>query len=294
MARSTKQLGHVQIKAIFILLLLAGGEAVRVTDEVHWGKSEWNKLHADCTWSVNGCGEGCAWKRLPLDKTFSESCRHTDAYLLKHNGLENFQSMVKLFEQKSAKLAEKCQGAGVFNRKCKRREAQLLDAFKFIARAPTEASFMTKLTEGERIAVGEAFESSLKSLVASDENSDVISELLRKMKGHGPEVQRDPREAAGKLMELVARLLNGTPEESLGLKFLLGMFSASKISQERFQEDLGRRRRSKRCRQCQTACQRCLLMRRRAPVRRLLPWRRSLKNTLAPWPSTVCLALSSS
>ena len=208
----------MQIKAVFILLLLAGGEAVRVTEEVHWGKSEWNKLHADCTWSVDGCGEGCAWKRLPLDKTFSESCRHTDAYLLKHNGLENFQSMVKLFEQKSAKLAEKCQGASIFNRKCKRREAQLLDAFKFIARAPAESNFMTTLSEGDRRAVGDAFESSLKSLVASNENSDVISELLRKMKGHGPAVQRDPKEAVGKLMGLVQRLLSGTPEESLGLK----------------------------------------------------------------------------
>ena len=239
MARSAKQFGHVQIKAIFILLLLAGGEAVRVTEEVQWGKSEWNKLHADCTWSVKGCGKGCAWRRLPLDKSFSESCRHTDAYLLKHNGLENFQSMVKLFEQKSAKVAAKCQGAGIFNRKCKRREAQLLDAFKFIARAPTEASFMSKLTEGERIAVGEAFESSLKSLVASDENSDVISELLRKMKGHGPEFQRDPQAAAGKMMELVAKLLNGTPEESLRLKWIevclfVRMFSVSKLSQEGF------------------------------------------------------------
>lgn len=105
--------GHVQMKAIFFLLLLAGHDCVRVTEEVQWSKSKWAQLHADCKYSfTEGCaGEGCVRKRLPLDLTPSVSCRHTDAYLLKHNGLKNFQTIVKHLEEKSDKYAKSCQQA---------------------------------------------------------------------------------------------------------------------------------------------------------------------------------------
>ena len=101
MSRAAPQFGHVQMQALFFLLLLAGHDCVRVVDEVKWSQSKWDQLHEDCHWSKmeQRChGEECVWKRLPLDLTISSSCRHTDAYLLKHNGLENFHSIMELLK----------------------------------------------------------------------------------------------------------------------------------------------------------------------------------------------------
>ena len=189
-----------------------------MTQEVEWGKGKWDQLHADCTWSLKGCkGEGCVWKRLPLDMTPSSSCRHTNAYLLEHNGLQNFKTMLELFEEKSAKYAEFCRDVTIFNRKCKRREAQMFDAFKLFARAQVDENFAAQITPDQMAEVSVAFERILKNIVPSDENGEVVLELLKKMKGHGPEVQKDPKESIAKVMDLVKTLLEGSPEEKLGL-----------------------------------------------------------------------------
>ena len=113
MPRAAPNFGHVQMKAVLFMLLLAGHDCVRVTEEVQWSKSKWDQLHEDCTWSfTKGCGgEGCVRKRLSLDLTPSASCRHTDAYLLKHNGMKNFQTIVNHLQEKSDKFAQSCQGA---------------------------------------------------------------------------------------------------------------------------------------------------------------------------------------
>lgn len=207
--------GHVQMKAIFFLLLLAGHDCVRVTEEVQWSKSKWAQLHADCKYSfTEGCaGEGCVRKRLPLDLTPSVSCRHTDAYLLKHNGLKNFQTIVEHLEEKSDKYAKSCQQASWLNRKCKRREAQMFNAVKFIARAPLDQNFMSQLDEHERAVVSDAFTKTLKSLASSEEEGQQIDELLRKMKGHTPELLQDPQGTTAKVVGLMLKLVQGSPEE---------------------------------------------------------------------------------
>ena len=174
---STSRFGHVQMKALFFVILLAGNEAVRVTQEVQWPKSKWNELHEDCTWSLKGCqGEGCAWKRFPLDTSPSSSCRHTDAYLLEHDGLKNFRSMLNLLEDKSAKYARSCHGASVFNRKCKRREAQMFDALKFIARAPADEKFQSQLSNDEMHEVMQSFEKTFEAIFSSVENGQIVKE----------------------------------------------------------------------------------------------------------------------
>eukprot|EP00913_Durusdinium_trenchii_P019981 g18780.t1 len=163
-----------------------------------------------------GCkGEGCVKRRLPLDRPFG-SCRHTDSFLLKHNGLQNYKTMLELLQEKSQKYSENCAGASIFNRKCKRREAQIMEAFEFIARAPTDQKFMSQLNEEEKATVHAGFEprlqtptvpmvftwrvggrprdrhsteekhktedKTLKSLVPSDAY-EVIQVLVKKMKG---------------------------------------------------------------------------------------------------------------
>eukprot|EP00913_Durusdinium_trenchii_P008304 g7801.t1 len=156
---------------------------------------------------------GCVRKRLPLDLTPSVSCRHTDAYLLKHNGLKNFQTIVEHLEEKSDKYAKSCQQASWLNRKCKRREAQMFNAVKFIARAPLDQNFMSQLDEHERAVVSDAFTKTLKSLASSEEEGQQIDELLRKMKGHTPELLQDPQGTTAKVVGLMLKLVQGSPEE---------------------------------------------------------------------------------
>eukprot|EP00438_Fugacium_kawagutii_P001556 Skav232572 [mRNA] locus=scaffold1594:261799:262233:+ [translate_table: standard] len=114
--RHTASSSHRQVKALFFILLLAGHDAVRVGQEVEWSKSKWNQLHADCSWSlVKGCSEGCVRKRMPLDLTPGESCRHTNAYLLENQGLENYHAMIEiLIEQSQENLAENFSWAASF------------------------------------------------------------------------------------------------------------------------------------------------------------------------------------
>ncbi|CAK9032259.1 unnamed protein product [Durusdinium trenchii] len=216
--RGTPQFGHVQMKAILFLVLLAGHECIRVDDEIEWSKSKWDQLHADCSWSIKGgCkGEGCVKRRLPLDRPFG-SCRHTDSFLLKHNGLQNYKTMLELLQEKSQKYSENCAGASIFNRKCKRREAQIMEAFEFIARAPTDQKFMSQLNEEEKATVHAGFDKTLKSLVPSDAY-EVIQVLVKKMKGHGPELKRDLNGAMLKVSGLVQKLLQGSPEEKQAAK----------------------------------------------------------------------------
>ncbi|CAK9038178.1 unnamed protein product [Durusdinium trenchii] len=105
---------------------------------------------------------------------------------MKHNGLKSFHTMIDQFDEKSATYAKNCQEASKFNRNCARREALMLDAFKLISRAQADKTFMSQLTEQEAAAVSAGFEKILTNLVPSDEDREVIQELLRKMKGHGP------------------------------------------------------------------------------------------------------------
>ena len=151
--------------------------------------------------------------------TPSESCRHTDTYLLEHDGLKNFNTMLKLFEEKSAKYGKHCQDASVLNLKCKRRAAQMLDAVRLIARAPVDEKFQSQLDEHQVVAVQEAFGKILKNILPADEDGQLVQELLRKMKGHGPELRKDPNKAVANVMELMRKLLEGSPEEKLGVFF---------------------------------------------------------------------------
>ncbi|CAK9009490.1 unnamed protein product [Durusdinium trenchii] len=77
---------------------------------------------------------------------------------------------------------------------------------------------MSQLEKDEQAAVRDALAQTLKSLAFSEEESQLIEELFRKMKGHGPELLQDPQGTSAKVMELLLRLLQGSPEEKEAAK----------------------------------------------------------------------------
>eukprot|EP00438_Fugacium_kawagutii_P011992 Skav206723 [mRNA] locus=scaffold967:224487:226877:- [translate_table: standard] len=225
---------HRQMKALFFILLLAGHDAVRVTQEAEWSKSKWNQLHAGCSWSLRkGCSEGCVRKRLPLDLP-GESCRHTNAYLLEHNGLENYHAMIDILIEKSEKKlgeveisscrllligdgsklysASSCRKAVRWNRKCRRREAQMTEAFQFIVRAFMSETFTASLDESEKAALNDGFQKVLKNLASSQDEAESMAELFKKMKCQKSEFLQEPKQALGEVAALGEALLSDNPD----------------------------------------------------------------------------------
>lgn len=165
-------------------------------------------MHADCSTSLlKGCSEGCVRKRLPLDLTPAESCRHTNAYLLENNGLENYHAMIEILIAKSEKYSESCQKASRWSRKCARREAQMTEAFQFIIRAFVHETFMGTLDESERTALSDGFAKVLKNLANSQGEAESMAELFKKMKCRKSELLRDPKKALSEVTGLARALL---------------------------------------------------------------------------------------
>eukprot|EP00438_Fugacium_kawagutii_P011995 Skav206726 [mRNA] locus=scaffold967:237054:239118:- [translate_table: standard] len=244
---------HRQMKALFFILLLAGHDAVRVTQEAEWSKSKWNELHADCSWSLGqGCSEGCVRKRLPLDLP-GQSCRHTNAYLLEHNGLENYHAMIDILIEKSEKnlgevkisscrllYSEKCQKASGLNRKCRRREVQMSEAFQFIIRAYMNETFIATLDESEQATLHEGLQKVLKNLASSQEEAESMAELMKKMKCQKSELLRDPKKAMAEVAGLGQALLsdNQTVKQQAKLQIDAMPESCSPVSADEEAEGL--------------------------------------------------------
>mmetsp|Transcript_50318 Transcript_50318/g.79872 ORF Transcript_50318/g.79872 Transcript_50318/m.79872 type:complete len:414 (-) Transcript_50318:76-1317(-) len=221
----------LQAKAIFLVLLIAGHEAVRVREAIHVhnamhnprkaAEDEWQKENNVCTWSTfdsdPGCkGPGCKYRYLPWDKPVpfsSESCRRTDDYMLNNNRAHYFQLQAELLAAKSAKFAEKCSDASALNLKCSRRAKHVYRAMKFLGKAQ-DSSLIESLTPEEKAKDKALFEESLNHMAGmAGPDGELVQELTRKMKLRTTFVKEDPLKAVKEVVNILTCLLKGSNEE---------------------------------------------------------------------------------
>eukprot|EP00438_Fugacium_kawagutii_P022972 Skav217640 [mRNA] locus=scaffold73:52871:58896:- [translate_table: standard] len=165
--------GASQMKALFFILLLAGHDAVRVTQEAGWSKSKWNELHAGCSWYGESCGEAeTRWKVLEARK-----CRRREAQMTE-----------------ASKLGWPAKQAG-----------------GFIVRAFMNETFIATLDESEKAAVKDGFEKLLVSMSESKDDAETMRDFLKKIKCKRSEFLRDPKKVLGEVAAMGQALSSGDP-----------------------------------------------------------------------------------
>eukprot|EP00930_Biecheleria_cincta_P052525 TRINITY_DN3776_c0_g1_i2.p1 TRINITY_DN3776_c0_g1~~TRINITY_DN3776_c0_g1_i2.p1 ORF type:complete len:568 (-),score=126.14 TRINITY_DN3776_c0_g1_i2:325-2028(-) len=249
MARACRTVSSVQLKAVFIILLLAGAEAHRITDQAKIAKSalgtleqqnpfktsyekEWAKENKACEWSTvsmvqgkGGCvGTGCSYRRLPLDlpPPSSQSCRLTDEFMLESERRSDFVTMqAGLLKSKAVKYRLGMCSESSLSAWCVRRLRTMMRAVKFIAKAQQDKDRGFANQSDEQQAEQSALiDSALKGVAQSHgENGKIILELRRKLTADkGEQLKQNPRATTLRVVALLTSLLQGTPEEQAEAK----------------------------------------------------------------------------
>lgn len=226
----------VKLKALFFIVLLAGNNAARIEGDVsvrhaastlqhavHWAanpaEEQWKAQNEACSYSWgSGCvGEGCEYRRLPLDRTYSQSCRLSDDRMLQEPK-HFFLLQTELLGAKAGKFSEQCPGVSWWNARgsmrCSRRAMHMMRAMEFIGKAQTN-SLLESLTEEERTRQGEIHEQALQNIasVLGPQDGRLILELQQRMMANPERIRGDPENSLMELIAIVRNLLQGTDEE---------------------------------------------------------------------------------
>ena len=224
----------IQVKALFILALLGGHEAVRIHEDVNLtalayaghlnpGKDEktYQEMNQECksSWDRKCTQEGCEWKPFTLDGPWA-SCRKSDKSLLA-SGPEAVKEHVKMFagilKAKAKKYADSCSARFVNKLKCKRRIQQMVNAVRFMALARKKAG---DFSEEDREEIRQAFEEARDSIAATVENGDSVKKLQDKiLSSHAMEV--NPSGTVKRMVETVMELTEGSKEQQEEAKELI-------------------------------------------------------------------------
>lgn len=218
----------IQIKALFILALLGGHEAVRIHEDVNLtalayestghlkpGKDEktYQEMNKQCksSWDRKCTQEGCEWKPFTLDGPWG-SCRKSDDSLLA-SGPEAVKEHLKMFagilKAKAKKYTDSCSGRLVNKLKCKRRIQQMVNAVRFMALARKKAG---EFSEEDREEIKQAFEEARNSIAATMENGDSAKKLQDKiLSSHAMEA--NPSGTVKRMVELVMKVTEGSKEQ---------------------------------------------------------------------------------
>lgn len=241
----------VQINALCFIFLLAGNDAARIregsqTAEVAArlsrqltgqstgpAETQWQNENAACSyrWGT-GCvgGTGCEYRRLPLDRTYSQSCRLSDDHmLLEPTRFINMHTDV--LGAKSAKFADKCPGTSWYDARgtarCTRRAMHIMRSMEFISKAQT-ASVMGNLSEAELAHHNEVHQQALSKISGVlGEDGALILELQQKMKANPALIRSDPQTALTELVSIVAMLVKGSDEEKEEARIAIRAMTAS-------------------------------------------------------------------
>ena len=229
----------IQVKALFILALLGGHEAVRIHENVNLtalayestghlnpynpGKAEktYQEMNQECksSWDRKCTQEGCEWKPFTLDGPWG-SCRKSDKSLLA-SGPEAVKEHLKMFagilKAKAKKYADSCSARFVNKLKCKRRIQQMANAVRFMALARKKAG---EFSEEDREEIKQAFEEARDSIAATMENGDSVKQLQDKiLSSHAMEV--NPSGTVKRMIETVMELTGGSKEQQEEAKELI-------------------------------------------------------------------------
>mgnify|MGYP000350329189 CR=1 FL=1 len=226
----------IQVKALFILALLGGHEAVRIHEDVNLtalayestghlkpGKDEktYQEMNKQCksSWDRKCTQEGCEWKPFTLDGPWG-SCRKSDKSLLA-SGPEAVKEHLKMFagilKAKAKKYTDSCSARFVNKLKCKRRIQQMVNAVRFMALARNKAG---ELSEEDHEEIKQAFEEATDSIAATMENGDSVKKLQDKiLSSHAMEV--NPLGTVKRMIETGVKLTEGSKEQQEEAKELI-------------------------------------------------------------------------
>ena len=218
----------IQVKALFILALLGGHEAVRIHEDVNLtalayestghlkpGKDEktYQEMNKQCksSWDRKCTQEGCEWKPFTLDGPWG-SCRKSDESLLA-SGPEAVKEHLKMFagilKAKAKKYTDSCSARFANKLKCKRRIQQMVNAVRFMALARKKAG---EFSEEDREEIKQAFEEATDSIAATMENGDSVKKLQDKiLSSHAMEA--NPSGTVKTMVETVMKVTEGSKEQ---------------------------------------------------------------------------------
>lgn len=218
----------IQVKALFILALLGGHEAVRIHEDVNLtalayestghlkpGKDEktYQEMNKQCksSWDRKCTQEGCEWKPFTLDGPWG-SCRKSDESLLA-SGPEAVKEHLKMFagilKAKAKKYTDSCSARFANKLKCKRRIQQMVNAVRFMALARKKAG---EFSEEDREEIKQAFEEATDSIAATMENGDSVKKLQDKIpSSHAMEA--NPSGTVKTMVETVMKVTEGSKEQ---------------------------------------------------------------------------------
>lgn len=230
----------VKLRALCFIVLLAGNSAARVGEgsqaaisvqdaaasldqAANWAtnpaEEQWKVENEACLYSWgSGCGgDGCEYRRLPLDRSYSQSCRLSDDHMLQ-DPKHFFLLQTEILGAKAGKFAHQCPGVSWWNARgsmrCARRSMHMMRAMEFIAKSQTN-SLLESLSEEERTHQGEVHEQALQDIanVLGPVDGPIILDLQRRMMANPARIRSDPENSLLELMALVRNLLQGTDAE---------------------------------------------------------------------------------
>lgn len=218
----------IQVKALFILALLGGHEAVRIHEDVNLtalayestghlkpGKDEktYQEMNKQCksSWDRKCTQEGCEWKPFTLDGPWG-SCRKSDESLLA-SGPEAVKEHLKMFagilKAKAKKYTDSCSARFANKLKCKRRIQQMVNAVRFMALARKKAG---EFSEEDREEIKQAFEEATDSIAATMENGDSVKKLQDKILSSRA-MEANPSGTVKTMVETVMKVTEGSKEQ---------------------------------------------------------------------------------
>jgi len=220
-----------QIKAICFILLLAGSSAVRIESQSNAAElsriltnsstpeDTWHEENEACTWAwtQRSCaGDGCEFRRLPLDFGRSQSCRLSDDHMLETDARRYFLLQSQLLAAKSQKFADRCPSVRFWHvrslKRCERRAMHMVRAMEFISKAQT-SSMLNDLTEEERGQQASLFDDSLHNIASVlGEDGELLLQLMATMEGDSSTLS-DPEQTLNSIVAVVVMLVRGSEEE---------------------------------------------------------------------------------
>ncbi len=227
----------IQIKALFILVLLGGHEAVRIHEDVNLtslayqstsqlnpGKDEkaYQDMNKECRafWKGTCQKEGCEWKPFVLDGLRS-SCRKSDKALLSSSPAavkQHLKMFTGIMEAKATKYYDNCRGKfAAYKPKCMRRIQQMVNAVRFMTLARKKSG---EFSEEDREEVRKAFDLATEKIAAAVGEGEAADKLKKKILSSGS-LQKDPPGTVEKMRDLMMQMTQGTDEDRARAKEMI-------------------------------------------------------------------------
>jgi len=242
---------QLKVKAIFLILLMAGSEAARIKQAANGGGvvdlddpddvsveqlqpeseeavqrlKQLNKQH--CRWRSlrGGCtGEGCRWRPLPLDRTMSDSCRLSDVWMRSEENVEVYSSLQsEQMKEKSLKFQGACSKDVQWRKmmskeqwRCYRRAGYMMQASQFLLKAQTNA---TNQAETVRAKVKDNMDAAMGHIADSlGEDAPHYMMLKQKVESNTVELMKTPYATLKDIIGKVRALGHGNETTKLEVK----------------------------------------------------------------------------